>query len=119
MRGLSRSVIQEEVNTPLAQMQVWGTVKAAVLQGDPECPSLLATSIYDTKPVHFLSMSAKIIKWVVKERMVFNVDTQEMEGMKFLCLNVNDDYNNGMGDVDVSDQLRNYYRLDHWLHNRK
>jgi hypothetical protein len=109
MRSLPKAVIQEEVNTPSAQMQVCRTVKAAVLKGDPECPSLVAASVYDTKPVHFLSMSAKSIQWVEKERNVFNVDKQQMEWIKFLRLNINDDYNNGMGDVDVSDQLQNYY----------
>jgi hypothetical protein len=119
MCGLPKAVIQEEVSTPSAQVHVRGTVKAAVLKGDPNCPSLIATSVYDTKPVHFLSMSAEGIEWVVKERMVFNIDTQQMEGIKFLHLNVNDDYNNGMGNVDASDQLQNYYRFDHWLRNRK
>ena len=37
----------------------------------------------------------------------------------FLQLNVNDDYIAGMGHVDVSDQLINYYRMDHWLRTQK
>jgi hypothetical protein len=61
MRGLPKAVIQEEVNTPSAQMQVRGTVKVAVLKGDPGCASLIAASVYDTKPVHFLSMSAESV----------------------------------------------------------
>ena len=39
--------------------------------------------------------------------------------MKFLRLNINDDYNHDMGHVDMSDQLRNYYRFDHWMRKRK
>lgn len=42
-----------------------------------------------------------------------------MESMKFLRLNVNDDYNNDMGHTDVADQLRNSYKFDHWFRNFK
>jgi hypothetical protein len=55
----------------------------------------------------------------VKERLVFNVDTGRVENIRFLRLNVNDFYNHAMGNVDVSDQLRNTYRFDHWLRKRK
>jgi Transposase IS4/SAP domain len=119
LRGLPNCVMQEEVKTRSDQLKVRGTVKAAILEGDPLCPSLVATSVYDTKPVHFLSMSCNSIAWIVKERSVFNVDTGSLELMRFLRLNVNDSYNNDMGHVDVSDQLRNYYRFDHWLRKRK
>ena len=96
-----------------------GTVKAAVLEGDPSCPQLVATSVYDAKPVHFLSMVSTSIEWIVKTRSVFNVETGRTELMCFLRLNHIDDYNNGMGHVDVSDQLRNHYRFDRWLRQRK
>ena len=96
-----------------------GTVKAAVLMGDPDCLNLVATSVYHTKPVHFLSMSCGSIKWIVKTRDVYCVDTQNFETIQFLRLNINDDYTAGMGHVDISDQLRNYSRMDHWLRNQK
>ena len=38
-----------------------------------------------------------------------------MEILKFLQLNINDDYNNDMGGFDIADQLRNYYRFDDWM----
>jgi hypothetical protein len=75
MRGLPQSIIQVAQTTRKASMAVRGTVKTAVLLGDLACPALLATSVYDTKPVHFLSMVSENIKWMVKERQVFNVDT--------------------------------------------
>jgi hypothetical protein len=74
-RGLPSSVLQEEVKNKKEQMAVRGTVKATVLIGDPECPDLVATSVYDTKPVHFLRMICNSIKCIVKERAVFNMDT--------------------------------------------
>jgi hypothetical protein len=118
-RGIPACVLQDEVKNKKQQMLVRGTVKAAVLEGDPECPNLVASSVYDTKPVHFLSMICDSIRWIVKEKSVFNVETGKMETMRFLRLNYINDYNYGMGHVDVSDQLRNNYRFDHWLRNTK
>ena len=39
--------------------------------------------------------------------------------MKFLKLNITNDYNNGMGKVNIADQLRDLYRMDHWIQNFK
>jgi hypothetical protein len=118
-RGIPSCILQDEVTNKKKQMAVRGTVKAAVLQGDPDCPDLVASSGYDTKPVHFLSMTCDSVKWIVKEKAVFNKDTGKTEIMRFLRLNYINDYNYGMGHVDVSDQLRNSYRFDHWLRNTK
>jgi hypothetical protein len=102
MQGLPQRILQ-------AMMAVCGTVKAVVLVGDPACPNLLATSVYDTRPVHFLSTVGENIKWMVKEPLVCDVETMKMETMQ------NDLYYNSMEDVDVSDQLQSQYRFDHWL----
>ena len=59
------------------------------------------------------------IEWVKKTRRVYNKAKRKVENVGFLRLNVNDEYNNGMGDVDISDQLRNQYRIDIWLRNYK
>lgn len=118
-RGVPLSVLQEELVRKKEQEAVRGTVKVSVLKNDPGCPDLIAASVYDTKPVHFISMIAECIQWIVKERLVYNVDTGKSEVLRFLRLNVNDDYNNDMGHVDVSDQLRNHYRFDHWLRQYK
>jgi hypothetical protein len=79
----------------------------------------VAVSVYDTKPVHFLSMSCESIEWITKERKVFSSSTGKYEKLKFMRLNINDNYNKEMGHVDVSDQLRNYYRFDHYMRKRK
>ena len=39
--------------------------------------------------------------------------------MNFLCLNLIDDYNDNMNKTDISDQLRNQYRMDYWIRNKK
>ena len=39
--------------------------------------------------------------------------------MEFLRLNVNNEYNYGMGDVDLADQLQLVYKVKIWLRNYK
>jgi hypothetical protein len=84
-RGLPASVLQEEENNKNRQLDIRGTIKAAVLRGDKEgCPGLVANLVYDTKPVHFLSMIREEIKWVKKHRLVYNADMGKVESMFFL-----------------------------------
>jgi hypothetical protein len=62
-RGAPKCIIQEEVKDRNKQITVRGTVKAAHLQGDDVVKCLLASSVYDTKPVHYLSMvSVKLVR---------------------------------------------------------
>ena len=118
-RGILECVLQDEEKHFVAQRAAQGTVKAAVLEGDPGCPNLIASSVYDMKPVQYISMLSESIQWAEKEKTVYNVDTGKVEALKFLKLNQIDKYNNGMGDVDVADQLRGVYRLDRWVRNSK
>ncbi len=67
-RGLPKVVVQEEIKNAKEAEKVRGTTKAAVLEGDPDCPQLVAFSVYDTKPVHFLSMAATSLKWIEKSK---------------------------------------------------
>jgi hypothetical protein len=39
------------------------TTKAAVLEGDPNCPDVVAFSVYNTKPIHFLSTNISHLDW--------------------------------------------------------
>ena len=87
MQGIPAVVKQEEFKNRKKKIQVIGTVRAEVLQGDKECPNLVASNIYDTKSVHFLIMVCTEIKWVYKIMKVYNVDTGLIETMKFLCMN--------------------------------
>ena len=43
--------------------------------------------MYDTKPVHYMSMVSESIQWVEKDKLVYNVDTGKVEALKFLRLN--------------------------------
>ena len=57
--------------------------------------------------------------WIVKEKLVYNVDTGLMEVLRFLIMNNIDAYNNEIGNVDLSDQLRGTYRCDIVVRNKK
>ena len=118
-RHIPKCVLQYKEENTVAQREARGTVKADFLEGDPGCPNIIASSVYDTNPVHYLIMVYESIHWVEKEKMVYNVDTDKIEALKLLRLNKIDKYNNGMGDVDVADQLRGVYRLDRWVRNSK
>ena len=100
-------------------MRVRGMTMAAVLTDNPECPNLVAFSVYDMKPVHFLSMACTGLKWIEKWQKVFDKSVEQNVSMSFLRTEVTDTYNNGMNDVDVADQLWNTYRIDWWMCKRK
>ena len=69
----------KEVKNCKEQLAVCGTAKAAILEGDPDCPNLVASSVYDAKPVHYLSMVSDEIKWTKIKNNVYNVDSGEVE----------------------------------------
>lgn len=118
-RGIPNVILQMEANNKNELRRVRGTCKAAVLKGDDDCPDLLAVSIYDSKPVYFLSMIHKKIEWVVNQKDVFSRETNQKEPNNFLRLNINTDYNFEMHHVDRADQLREHYRFDRWMRKRK
>ena len=64
-------------------------------------------------------MVCKVIKWIVSEKKVCNVDTGLKEPMKFLRLRYIQRYNQEMGDMDIADHYQNVYRFDHWMRKRK
>ena len=98
---------------------VRSTVKTAILMGDSQCISLIASSVYDTKPVHYLSTASIEIKWFTKDKLVYNINTGKKKSLQFLRLNQINTYNNSMGDVDQVDQVRGSYRFNTWIKNRK
>ena len=59
------------------------------------------------------------LKWITKEKIVYNFDIGVKDKLKFLLMNLINDHNNTMGDIYVTDQLRNNYGFDHCLRQRK
>lgn len=119
-RGVPSCVLQKEVSKKEDQERVRNTVHAAVVKGDSVCSDLVCISVYDTKPVYILSNACTEIKWTKKERKVWSKAKNEYVNGHFYRLNLIDFYNHNMGNVDLADQLRNYYRYDtSWHRNRK
>jgi hypothetical protein len=96
-----------------------GGTLAAWLHNSKECPELFAISVYDTMPVHILSTAAECVEWIVKERQVWSNSVQRKAMMKYLPLNVIEDYNQHMNLMDITGQLHVNYRPDRWMRQRK
>ena len=64
------AVKHEEAKNNKAQSQLIGTVKTAVWKGNPYCPDIVVSCVYETKPVHFISTYARKITWVEKGKLV-------------------------------------------------
>ena len=108
-RGIPQFVIQQEETSKEKMIQTIGTVKAGVIEGDDDCPRLICFSVYDTKPVHFLSMATEELKWLTKERDVYDSENHTKVSMEFHCTIVQEEYNYGMNKIDLGDQVQNYY----------
>ncbi len=68
--GLPPSVKQVEEKNPNKAELIHSTTKAGVLNNDPSCPNLVATSVYDTKPLNFMSTVTESVRWIKKKRML-------------------------------------------------
>ena len=66
-----------------------------------------------------MSTVSECVQWDQKYRRVWSADVGKHVMMKYLRLNLIDLYNNHMNSVDLADQLRNCYRMNHWFRNRK
>ena len=59
------------------------------------------------------------IKWIEKNRKIYNYGKREQVIVKFLRTNVQDFYNNYMNCADIADQLRGNYCIDTHIRNMK
>ncbi len=64
-------------------------------------------------------MAAESVECIAKKRKVWEANENKNSLIKFLRLNVIEDYNNNMNSTDIADQLRGVYRTDHWIRNKK
>jgi hypothetical protein len=69
-RGLPLAIVQKEEKNVAWAEQLRGTTKVARMVDNRNCPDLLASSVYDTKPVHVLSMALECVEWNVKQKKV-------------------------------------------------
>jgi hypothetical protein len=118
-RGVPEKIVQKTEPDVAKAGALRGRTMVAVLEGDDSCPDLLCCSVYDTKPVHMMSTIAEKVEWIEMTRDVYSQELKCVVPMKYLRLNMIDDYNHRMNSVDLADQLRNCYRFNHWFRNRK
>ena len=105
--------------TKLAFAQEKWMIKVSTLKGDATIPGIFDLSLYDSKPFYFMSNSCEEVKWKHMTRQVCHRDLHQMVEIPFFRLNLIHDYNYGMNDVDLADQVRNVYRWDIFVWNRK
>ena len=79
MRGIPTRVTQDELKSKKAQIETRGTPKEAVTEGGPKCTNLIEASIYDTTPVHHISMVSEELMCAVKVKECFDVDTGKVK----------------------------------------
>ena len=65
-RGITEPIKHIKTVNQRKKMKFFGTVKAAVLEGSMGFPNLVASSIYETKPINYLSMVTEELKGVVR-----------------------------------------------------
>ena len=118
-RGIPKSIMQEKVTTKQDVLKNKGTVKAAILVGDSKCTDLVTLSFYDSKPIYFITNACDKICWVRKNRKFWHQQKGRQVNVPFYRLNIVDEYNAGMGNVDIADQLRLQYRIHYWIRNQK
>ena len=118
-RGFPPSVKQDEEKNANKADALKGTTKAAILKNSADTPDMIAVSVYDNKPVHLMSTVCEKVEWVEKKRKVWCAAARANQMMSHMRLNLIDDYNKFMNSTDIADQLRNTYRPDHWMRNRK
>ena len=119
---VSQKIIQNEVKTKDLINVNKGTVKVAVLEDYPSlisCPTV-AGFVYNTKPVHLLTMCCNKIKLVEKTCSTLDKDASYIRFGRFLYRCINSSYNLNMSDVDIDDQLQGSYRpKDKWTQKMK
>ena len=62
-----------------------------------------------------MSTVANQVTWTKKFMNVFCDNLQRKVKVTFYPLSLADEYNDKMGNVDLGDQLRNYYLFDHFI----
>ena len=84
LRGIPPIIKMSEVKKKNELKRIRNTVKAAVLKGDEVLKELVSVCIYDVKPVYFLSSACEDIKWVRKEKKVFDQKKKKQSACHFI-----------------------------------
>ena len=119
MRGIPPWVTQEKLKPKKSQIETRGTSKETVTEVDPKCTNLNEASIYYATSEKYISMVSEELKWVIKEKDCFKVETCNVEKLRFLRMNCTKKYNNKLGGVGITDNPSNYYVIFFGVWKRK
>ena len=118
-RGVPVCLYEKKETTKLTVAKEKWTLKVSTHKEDAEIPSIVALSLYNSKLFYFMSNACEEVKWKQTTRQVWHRDLQKILEMPFFRLNLILDYNNGMNDVDLADQVRNMYQWYLFMRKRK
>ena len=90
-----------------------------MLEGGVECPDIVALIVYDTNPVHFLSMADEKLVWNINKKEIYDKANKKKVKLKFYRTELQFFYKNYMNSVDVANQLQNSSNFQYWMRNRK
>ena len=82
-RGIPKCIEQVDVTKKEDLAQTRGTLNVAELLGDAKAPGIISISLYDTKPVYIISVAREEIKWLKKDRKLFDKTQQMMVAAPF------------------------------------
>ncbi len=116
--GAPPCILQDD-KTGKAANDARGTVKAAVLKGDPRVHGIIVASVYDQKPFYMITNVAREITWNEVTKKVWSDQLRKNIEMKFLRFCISHNYNFEMNDNDIADQLRLQYQLMQFCRNVK
>ena len=75
MIGIPSCITLEEFKSKDAQIDTRGVSKTEVLKGDTKLTKVIEAIVYDTKPVHYISIVLRESKCDVNEKECFDVET--------------------------------------------
>ena len=129
MEGFSRTssrvvptkILQQQVTKKERINSVKVTIKSCALEGVPalDICTIVACSIYNTKPVHFFLMCCNNITWWKKNRRTWYKSTSTIRLGRLLRLAIHYLYNMDMNNVNIGDQLMVSKRPYRWMRKQK
>ena len=100
-KGIPSVIQQTEVQNENLMLQQKGTVKVALLDGDPDIKQMIALYYYDSKPIYLLSTVVINVEWIELKRKCFNKEKFWMDEVSLLRPNFVHAYNADMNHADV------------------
>ena len=89
-RGIPDAIKQEAFTKVEEEHAARGTLRVAVLEGDPEMTPIICTSLYDVKPFYMMSTVTSEVKWTRKTMNVFCTTNRKKVEVPYYRINVAD-----------------------------